>query len=329
MAHELDFSTGRAGMAYVGDVPWHGLGQQLSPDSDLETWRREAGLDWELVPRPVYFQKVDGTEGPKHVELDDRIVLARNDNGTPLSIVSTGYKVVQPSDVLEFYRDLVGAGGMRLETAGSLRGGRKIWALATNGAQVRVMGQDLLKPYLLLATSCDKTLATTATFTSVRVVCNNTLTFAVDAAERARSHVRVPHSATFDPKLVKAELGLIDASFEHFATDVARVAKRKVTQEEAVEFFVKLYAKEDEEVDLEDQALGRNVKNLLYLFSHGPGSDLRSAQDTAWGLVNAVTRYCDHESGARSNDTRLDSAWFGRGRGLKEKAWNNALSLAA
>ncbi|MBS9405620.1 hypothetical protein KG088_18690 [Halomonas sp. TRM85114] len=39
MAHQLEH------MAYVGDTPWHGLGQQLSPHQPLEVWRQQAGMD--------------------------------------------------------------------------------------------------------------------------------------------------------------------------------------------------------------------------------------------------------------------------------------------
>ncbi|MBN0134206.1 DUF932 domain-containing protein, partial [Pseudomonas aeruginosa] len=93
-------------------------------------------------------------------------------------------QVVQPREVLEFYRDLTQVSGYELETAGVLKGGRKFWALARTGQNTSLKGNDLVNGYLLLATSCDGTLATTATPTTVRVVCNNTLTIAVDGATR-------------------------------------------------------------------------------------------------------------------------------------------------
>ena len=99
---------------------------------------------------------------------------------------------VQPAEVLEFYRDLVSAGGFELETAGVLKGGKKLWALAKTGQETVLRGNDTVKAYLLLATSCDGTLCTTAQFTSVRVVCNNTLTLA--HGSKASQLLRVRHS---------------------------------------------------------------------------------------------------------------------------------------
>lgn len=109
-------------------------------------------------------------------------VLYRSDTKAPLSVVSNRYQVVQPREVLEFYRDLTEVSGYELETAGILKGGRKFWALAWTGQTTVLKGNDQVNGYLLLATSCDGTLATTATPTTVRVVCNNTLTISLNGA---------------------------------------------------------------------------------------------------------------------------------------------------
>ena len=60
-------------------------------------------------------------------------VLYRSDTKAALSVVSQRYQVVQPRDVLEFYRDLTKVSGYELETAGVMKGGRKFWALARTG----------------------------------------------------------------------------------------------------------------------------------------------------------------------------------------------------
>ncbi|HCF4947163.1 TPA: DUF932 domain-containing protein, partial [Pseudomonas aeruginosa] len=176
MAHLIEH------MAYVGEAPWHGLGSRLSPKQPLEVWQREAGMDWQIQESPVHF-KADavGHLGSIH-SFPEQKVLYRSDTKAPLSVVSQRYQVVQPREVLEFYRDLTQVSGYELETAGVLKGGRKFWALARTGQNTSLKGNDLVNGYLLLATSCDGTLATTATPTTVRVVCNNTLTIAVDGA---------------------------------------------------------------------------------------------------------------------------------------------------
>ena len=43
MSHDLDESTGKPAMAYVGERPWHGLGEALPPDQDIQTWSKPRG----------------------------------------------------------------------------------------------------------------------------------------------------------------------------------------------------------------------------------------------------------------------------------------------
>jgi len=112
-------------------------------------------------------------------------VLYRSDTKAALSVVSSRYQVVQPKEILEFYRDLTEVSGFELETAGVLKEGRKIWALAKTGQHATLKGNDTINGYLLLATACDGTLATTAQFTSIRVVCNNTLAVALSNGSAA------------------------------------------------------------------------------------------------------------------------------------------------
>src|SRR5262249_42268235 len=128
MSHDIDFSTGEPAIAYVGETPWHKLGEKLQEGQSIGEWVRAARLDWDLERLPVQYS-FDGTLRT----MNDRLVLVRSDTGTALSVVSGDYQIVQPKEVLEFYRDLVNYYGYALETAGALDGGRKIWALARTG----------------------------------------------------------------------------------------------------------------------------------------------------------------------------------------------------
>ena len=214
-------------------------------------------------------------------------------------------------------------GGFELETAGVLKGGRKLWALAKTGQEAKIKGNDRIKAYLLLATSCDGTLCTTAQFTSVRVVCNNTLQMATRDSTGA---VKVPHSTKFDPVQVKEALGIGFANWDAFMRNLGQLSQRTVSPEE-VDGFIRTLLNEPEFTD--DNSSGskeyQKVSNL-YL-GEGRGADLSSASGTAWGLVNAMTEYVDHHRRARNQDNRLDSAWFGQGALLKQKAFNQALTL--
>lgn len=316
MAHEIDMSNGRANMAFVGETPWHGLGAQVPVDLPFERWAEVAGLNWAIAKSQVFFQLPDAEDGEVEA-VPGRSVLYRTDTKAPLSIMSSErYKIVQPREIINFYEDLVSTAGFRLHTAGSLRGGQKIWALAETGREFRIQGQDRINTFLLLATSCDGTLATTAQFTSIRVVCNNTLTMAVEG--KTTDAVHVSHATEFDPDTVKLQLGIVDDVTETFEETVTEMSKIKMSEQDAIKFLSNLLGGVTETAI--DKAKQRTLYSLYTLYSgQGKGADLRSAQNTLWGAVNAVTEFYDHGA-ARTNDARLNSAWFGTGAKMKRKA---------
>jgi phage/plasmid-like protein (TIGR03299 family) len=310
-------------MAFVDATPWHGLGNQLPVNQPIEAWQQAAGMDWDIKETEVLYSVA--TEGMHVKPFPASKVLYRSDTLAPLSVAGSRYKVVQPREVLEFYRDLVAAGGYELETAGVLKGGRKLWALARTGQQTQLKGGDMVKAYLLLATSCDGTLCTTAQFTSVRVVCNNTLQLAV--GDRAGA-VKVPHSTKFDPVAVKNDLGIGLSAWDSFLASMRGMADRPVNKFEAMKYLVEVLG--DRDVPLADQPNQKALQSVYALFAGaGKGSALASADGTAWGLLNAVTEYVDHARRARSQDYRLDSAWFGQGAQIKGRALEQAKLLIA
>ncbi|WP_225781155.1 DUF932 domain-containing protein [Xenophilus sp. Marseille-Q4582] len=324
MAHQIE------NMAYVGATPWHGLGKQLPAKQSIDVWAREAGMDWSIEQTPVCFQA--GTESTPDIRgFDEHKVLFRSDTKAPLSVVGGRYQVVQPREVLEFYRDLTEISGFELETAGVLKAGRKFWALARTGQSTALGGKDVVNGYLLLATSCDGTLATTCTPTTVRVVCNNTLTVALDKV--GSQGIRVPHSTRFDAQAVKKQLGIAVARWDDFMYRMNQLSARKVRKTQVERFIRQVLTP----VDLGAVPAGsplptneRAMKKVQALFDgQGRGAELSAAKGTAWGLLCAVTEFVDHERRARSQEYRLDSAWFGQGAGLKQRALDAALELIA
>ncbi|WP_439892516.1 DUF932 domain-containing protein [Ralstonia sp. 25C] len=313
-------------MAYVGQTPWHGLGNQLSPRQPVEVWAKQAGMNWQIEETEVRF--VSGNAGSNLGSIHafpDQKVLYRSDTKTPLSVVSARYQVVQPAEILEFYRDLTEVGGFELETAGVLKEGRKFWALAKTGQTGLLRGKDKVDGYLLLATACDGTLATTAQFTSVRVVCNNTLQIALGDGTGV---VKVPHRSQFDAAAVKRQLGIAVSSWDSFMARTKALADRKVTDSAAEAFFRRVLTYPTTNLAERVVVNERAIKTVGELYAgSGKGADLPSAAGTAWGLVNSITEFVDHHRRARSDDHRLDAAWFGQGASLKQKAWDEALKL--
>jgi len=322
MAHLLQ------SMAYVGAAPWHDLGNALPPKQSIEVWAQQAGMDWSICSTPVrYLADQVGALG-SIMSFEDQKVLYRSDTKAALAVVGNRYQVVQPKEVLEFYRDLTEVSGFELETAGVLKEGRKFWALAKTGKSTALKGSDVVNGYLLLATSCDGTLATTATPTTVRVVCNNTLTIALNGATSA---IKVPHSTSFDAQAVKKQLGIAVSQWDSFMYRMKTLSERKVKTHESMNYFLKVLCNTDGHIDPSGGLINeRALKKVQALYDgQGRGAELAAAQGTAWGLLNAVTEFVDHERRARSQEYRLDSAWFGQGANLKQRALDQALQLVS
>jgi phage/plasmid-like protein (TIGR03299 family) len=314
MSHELDFSNSQANFAHVGEKAWHGLGQQLEAGQPLEVWAEAAGLS-HTVERSTVQYSAGGIMLP-HTSRD---VLYRSDTNAPLGVVGKDYKVVQPADVLDFFAKLAENNNFELETAGSLSGGKRIWAMAKVNDGATVVGQDVVKPYVLLATSYDGTLATTARFTSVRVVFSNTLGF---AAAEGGDTIRINHSKEFSAKDTALDLGIAFNAFDKFMIDSRRLAAKEVNSTFAVEFLKLLLPasvrtttvngiKTKEAVPVENT---KAFQSIMALFNgQALGSDLPEASGSAWALLNAVTEHVDH--GLNQN-----AAWFGYGNAMKNKA---------
>lgn len=320
MAHAIEK------VAYVGETPWHQLGSALPPKQPIEVWAQKAGMDWTIQETPVRFMAERAGALGSILTFPEQKVLYRSDTKAPLSVVGSRYQVVQPKEVLEFYRDLTESSGFELETAGVLKQGRKFWALARTGKEASLKGSDVVRGYVLLATSSDGSLATTATPTTVRVVCQNTLAIALNGASRA---VRVPHSTVFDAQAVKKELGIAVSNWDAFIYRMKTLSERKVKSHEALNYFLNVMCKTDGHANVDQKLMNeRALKRAQALYEgQGAGAELASAKGTAFGLLQAVTQHVDHERRARTQDHRMDSAWFGQGAALKQRALDHAVQL--
>lgn len=317
MAHELTIrADGYTEMAFVGETPWHGLGQELQEGADMETWRKAAGMDWTIEKAPVVFATPDGIL-PELNTFEGQNVLYRSDTKAPMSVVSNRYKPVQPAEVLDFFKDLVEESGFKLHTAGTLFGGKRLWALAETGKFGEIVKGDGVGGFLLLSTSCDKSLATTARFTSIRVVCNNTLSMAT--ADR-RDCVSFNHSRAFDHNLMKAKLGLAVESFGAFMEMGKFLQTQKLKQAQASEFVRQLVLNPMQLTDPDYEfTKHRGYAKIMNLFTD-EAKGIELVGHTKWGMLNAVTEYFDHHLPARTDDARLNNTWFDTGNTLKAKA---------
>jgi phage/plasmid-like protein (TIGR03299 family) len=335
MSHEIDFTTGRAAFAYVGAKGWHGHGQELLAGASLEDWQDAAGMAWHIESGKVMFATPAGMQ-----EMPDRVVLYRSDTHMPLGVVSDSYQPVQPREVLKFFDDIARTNGFELETAGCLFDGRRFYATAKIGPEAYVADPaDRIKGRLLLVTSADGTLATEGRFVCTRVVCNNTLTMA--RAEAGGSRIKVSHRSVFKPGDVRRKLGVEGPSlFESTMDEFRALARAPMTGNDMVRATIQALRPDTYDADgnlavdaakLDKITRSAPVMRVAELAISGNGlmgGDMAGMRGTAYGWENALTQFVDHEARATSADNRVNSALFGDGAEIKQRAHTLALAHA-
>ena len=315
MAHMID-TFSRATASYASTQrEWHGLGQLMVPGASIEEWQAQAGMDYKVQRSVIrYATQRDLTSPEQFRTVDDKHVLFRSDTGAALGVVSDSYKVVQPMEVLEFFRDWAAQGGLTIESAGVLFGGRRYFATAKLSDAVSIDGgRDTVVPYALLSTSADGSLATECRWTTVRTVCNNTLTM----ARKGAAAFKVSHRSVFVADDARAVVESAHEEFGAFMTAARYLSTTKMNVKEAEGMTLQLLMKTNEEVTRASAGFNR----IMGLFNgQGLGSNFETSHDTAWGWLNAVTEYVDHHSRTRSAENRTASALWGQGEAIKAKA---------
>lgn len=304
-------------MAYAGAVPWHKEGNKVEENIPIEEFQREAGLDWTVSKRPVQYSddKV----------FKDRFVLARDTDDRPFAVVSGRYKPHQPKELLSTYKLLADRYGMKLHTAGALRGGSKIWALAETGRAAEIMGVPL-RNYMNVVTSYDLSMSTMAYFTSIYVVCENTLQASFGDMQ---NKIVIPHYREFDASSVQEQMGLGEEQWNTFVQACEVLSKIKLDSDKARQILNVAYQiPEDFEKAMQDSDRV-HVQNVYDLFTKEKYTGADISAGTMWGLLNAQTDYIDHHKRARSSANRVDSAWYGDGFGIKQRTFDELMKEVA
>lgn len=300
---------------------WHGLGQELTENASIETWKKEAGMDWEIFQSAVQYTSMGGSH-----TFPDKQVLFRSDSKDPLAVVSDSYKIVQPGQVLEFFSDLVALNGFKLNAAGTLFGGKKFWATADVGKVTNPRPGDDSHGQLLLVSSADGTSKTVAKFTATRTVCNNTMTVALN--EQGRTAVSKSHRSVWNPEDVKLDLGLIDEGWNTFSQNLKKLGELELTDNYVMNYFQNKFF--DPKVEIEKQTWGnvKKVNTLMGLYKNGAGAEF--SKGTAYGVLNAVTELFTHGTREKQDPSRRfwESA-FGGNDAIKSDVYSDMIGLLA
>lgn len=324
MSHELEIINGEAQMFYRGEAPWHKLGRFIHPDEVLTSEQAivAAGLDWTVDTKPLFL--ADGTQAPSNATV-------RSDNGNILGVVGKNYTPLQNKNAFTFFDEFINSGQASFETAGSLKDGKKIWALAKiNKDPLVIAGDDIVDKYILLSNSHDGTTAVRAGFTPIRVVCANTMAM---AHQKGTSQlIRIKHGKNVADNLERVAeiMNVANQQFEATAEQYRFLASRNINSAD-LETFIKLVFTGPKYVELESQGLTVNkriIENVIPLFEKGRGNDMTEIKGTAWAAYNAVNEYLQYERGS-DDDSRLNSMWFGDGANLNQRALDVITKMVA
>jgi len=316
MAHELEIVNGQAQMAYVGELPWHGLGTKVPADLTPEQFMTTAGLDWEV-------NKEDMTTA-SGIVVPGKQALVRSSDNKVLDVVGKGWNPVQNSEAFNFFDEYVRAGDMEMHTAGSLKGGEIVWALAKTKESFELFNGDVTENYFLFTNPHKFGKSIDIRMTPIRVVCNNTLTLSL--SKQSEQMVTVNHRTAFDPDAVKEQMGIAREKMEQYKSMAEFLGNKRYTADNVIQYFNEVFgAPAKEKVDNVIPFTSRNAKIAMENIQTQPGANF--AEGTWWSAFNAVTYMTDHLQG-RENDSRLQSAWYGRNRKVKLNALDKALEYA-
>ena len=308
-------------MAYAGEVPWHGLGVPVSNDLTPQQMMEKAGVDWNVQEVETFIEYNN-----KKVATGQK-ALVRETDGRFLTTVGENWNPVQNSDAFNFFTEYCLSGDMEMHTAGSLKDGQMVWALAKVKSDFELFGGDRVESYLLFSNPHQYGKAIDIRFTPIRVVCNNTLTLSLD--QKADKSVKVGHRVEFDASEVKTALGIASDKLAHYKEAAEYLGKRRVTAESLIEYYNTVFPRTaDKRVQgksLTVDTLSRNAKMAYDVLETQPGAEY--AEGTWWQAFNSVTYITDHVQG-RNEDNRLYSSWFGGNQLRKKNALQTAIEFA-
>lgn len=336
-------------MFSVEKTPWHGLGVVINHAPTIKEGIEFAGLNWAVEVRSL--TREDG------VKLDEfGKAFVRSDNKKTLGIVGPKTHPLQNADAFNFFQGFVDAKEATLETAGSLDEGRKVWVMAkiSRPNSIIVPGDEVAK-FVLLSNAHDGTTAVRVGFTPIRVVCANTLALA--HTDKASKLIRVRHSkdVTKNVEALRETMNLADEEFEATAEQFRFLASRQINASD-LRKYIKVVFKMDENdekcttrslnvlreimnkhenktfmIAAEKLNMEEKEKRLLEKvtenFEAGRGTENFKSRGSFWTAYNAVNEYLNYERGY-SDDTRMNSLWFGANAVANKHALDSALEMA-
>lgn len=306
-------------MMFVGETPWHGLGNRLDDNPTVKDAIVNAGLDWEVGLKDLFTE--DGVGVPARATY-------RESDGSILGVVGPRYTPLQNQDAFDWFQPFLDAGECSLHTAGSLHAGQKVWVLAQlNRDNSVIVKDDIVSKFILLSNSHDGTTAIRVGYTPIRVVCANTLAMAHSKGAGSQL-IRVRHTRSSQKNLeaVRDIMDNINAQFEATAEQFRFLAGKQFNQKD-IRNYVKIMLDIKDTADSDIKTRTRNIMDEILATIEGPKQNMTGVRGTWWAAYNGYNEYLNYTKG-RNADNRMDSLWFGTGANDNSKALATAMEFA-
>jgi len=327
MAHNLYMKSGQAQIMFVNKVPWHGLGTMLDKPATSAEAITAAGLDWNVKKVPLYA--IEGS-GVAHVPYRFAVVPENRWGVMPdcpvFGVVSDGYTPLQNIEAFEFFDSIVGSDAAIYHTAGALGQGEKIWLLAKLPGMMEFADFEEIEKYVLLSTGHDGRTCVRILLTPVRVVCQNTLTMAL---EEGQELARAYHTPELFHQLdeAKNKLRVLNNAFGDMADTFKKMLKKKINDQQVRDYGRMVLP---DPADARDRMIPRWIiedrEGFFHYYREGTGNDQGQAKGTLWAAYNGVTEYLDHGC-RRGREDRMTWLYFGRAHQIKTKAFKVASQM--
>jgi phage/plasmid-like protein (TIGR03299 family) len=332
MAHNINrnINTGKDAFFSVKEKAWHGLGQIVDNHPTAAEAIKFAGLDFEVVKKPLYTPDLNFEIGASSEmqEIKTHFATMRTDTQQILGVVGKKYTIVQNADAFTFF-DSIAETGVNYETAGALGDGERVFITAKLPNTIKVADNDHLEQYIFLTTSHDGSGSIQAAFTPIRIVCNNTLTAAL---KNCSNMVTIRHTASATEQLSQAwrVMGICQTMGKELQPIFQRMAKTRITDEQTKKLIQLAMAPNDvifkaieQGKPVEFSTQFENILSNVWEYSQTSETQLMgSTAGTVFGAYNAITGYFQNVKDYRSDDAKLTSILFGSGADRSQKAFD-------
>jgi len=312
LAHKSEVESGEVSLAVnLRTVPaWHSFANKVfNQDEAVTTAQMLDGAklsNWNVRLAPVADYLPENWNSLK----DNQLVIRDNPytegQTDVLSVVGSRYKEVQNEELFSFADNLHdGNSDVFWESAGSLKGGNVVFGTMSIPRTIVLDPKgvaDETKLYLIVWTSHDGSVAVQSAITPVRVMCQNTLNFAM---KKAKQSFKIRHTQTVDGKIAQAReaLGLTFAYADEFEKQAQELFQISVTDKKFSEIINKMYPKPELDKKGSIKKWENKVVLLDELYHNSPTNN--NIKGTAWGVVNALTERLDYFRTARKDGDSL------------------------